>query len=270
MKDTITRGMEPSAYQGNEGTAEARRINMINEMVNLMAFVLSAIFSVLFFVDLAGGAFYKCLYGALAVVLEAMKMRVWRQPKTSIFLWMLGVGLLVMSLLASTGSALVTVERAGRGDRMAGLDETLFLEEIRDIDERRQVLLGRMAALPPTWVTKATELGDDIAELDLKKEAVKKRLRQNADVERSTNLHMFSLLSALLGMSQERLVLGFLLAISLLLELSILARPSGRNRVKAMAISASGDPVNNGVTRRRREKKEDPAQGLFTFAQNVH
>ena len=232
--------MEPEAI---ERSLRDRVTSGLETIVHWLMFGVSGVFSVRLFMELSSTVADKVLYSLLAVGFEGTKIVLWeignrRQKLIALFM-------VAMSLLASTGAALAVAERtqnAGADEsrlsafdsRLSGIDTAL--DQCRGSIENLQAQVGR---LPPTYVTSALRLQDQIERLyerqagleDERLAAVEEASRYRSEARDTSSMVMFKLMAEAVGTSQERFVLYFMLAVAILLEVGALGTTQRGDKV---------------------------------------
>jgi len=186
------------------------------------------------FTELASTPFDKWLYGAMAFGFEGTKIVLWeigtkRQKLIALLM-------VAMSLVASTGAALSVAARSKEGGLDAGKMEGFSAQldsldqSIAQCDVNIAAFTTQEAGLPATYVTAAERLQRQIEALyerssglqEQRMGLINERMDYSASVNSSASTTMFRLMSGLVGTSEERFVLYFMLCVAVLLEVGAL------------------------------------------------
>ena len=202
-------------------------------VISVLSFFLSAALSVRLFVSLASDLISAVLLALLALCLEGGKWEaIWAfKNERKLAHAALAAILVVLSLLASTGSALMVVKEWEAQLSMVSNQEQRLVSsyqidatEISGIDRQIDILMRKLDSIPPEWTMTSRSLRAEIDGLrQTRASAVIRldqfRLGQNA---KPVQADIFGLLAKMLQVDESAFLLGFLLVISGVLEAMIL------------------------------------------------
>lgn len=193
----------------------------------LSIFAVQASLVILFFWNLGSGGLESALLAATGVCLELAKRQCW-----SIGLWKgRHRALIGLALLFSLISGLAAVAYSWSVTE-SGVDHALahqsqvdqVLGQLRALDQERQAINTKLASLPADWVTQSLRYSSRLAELSREQQNLQQQLGElgatGAEGAKSGAYHIKRWVE-LMGLPWQTLVLGFLVLISLLLEVGV-------------------------------------------------
>lgn len=215
----------------------ALRIKLTRQLeaiVHWGLFGVSGVFSVRLFLELASTSADKWLYGAMACFFEGTKIVLWEIGRGAQRI--IAIAMVMMSLVASTGAALAVADRArsnGTDSRVIEASEARIKtldSQITAIDESIAALTTQARGLPADYVTAASRLQTQIAALYDRQlalvvsrdVALAETLSYEASRESTAALSMFRLIAKAIDIDESEVVLVFMLAVALLLEIGAL------------------------------------------------
>ena len=174
----------------------------------------------LFLAFALGNPLRQLVLFVLAAALEGAKILSWRMGRG--YRLLAGV-LIILSGLGSFGASLETVQ-SYRAARTAAISDAPSMvatkREVGDLDRQIDILLGRLAALPPDFVTAGKDLNKTLDELRAQRSRLSVSLSE-APVEAS-EATMFDLMAKVFGLPVETLMLILLVFLAVCLEASAL------------------------------------------------
>jgi hypothetical protein len=186
------------------------------------AAAVSCALSVRLFIELGDSVDSRILLGILATIFEAAKLLSWRRRNSSWFAPILAAALVCLSLFASMGSALVIVEGTAARDAVRVANQAGSDRDIASLEERRKIMINRLSAMPATWATKAQETSAEIEGIDREIFAFRTSEKSDGSSIRTSGAVMFTLLAEFFGVNERGLIIGFLFAVAVVLELVLL------------------------------------------------
>jgi hypothetical protein len=195
----------------------------------IILWTVSALLTASLFITIAGSDIFKRIIMLfLAIGLEGAKIISWRMGgKVRIF----SICLIVLSLFASFGAALQTVE----GSRIAESHVSFtkqksdpsyiaFQDELKSIDTEIAILNERLQATPIEYVNTAKGLLASISDLRDRRNGIIEGMTGivSNETEISNNSSMFYLISKTLGQPKDRVLLVLLLFLACCIEVGAL------------------------------------------------
>ena len=175
------------------------------------------------FLALAGDdLFRKLILFLLAVGLEGAKILSWRMGRAT---KVLSVSLIILSTLGSLGASLETVQSYRQARNLVQRAETpqeqQTSREVLSVDRQIDILVDRLAKLPPDFVTATKDLNAELDSLRKSRSAMSAQtFRQEPN--RPYQETMFDLMAKVFGIPTETLMLILLLFLSVNLEVAAL------------------------------------------------
>lgn len=160
--------------------------------------------------------------------LEGSKILLWRMNG---FYRAVAIGLVLLSLVASFGAALTTVKERQNVDvseQNQSLHQSsqfqLTVKEIDSLDQQIAINIQRLSKLPDNYVSAGNQLNLDIKSLrNQRQQLIDNQDKAPGTQVRNESTLMFQIIAAPLGISEDMIILILLMALSVLLEISILA-----------------------------------------------
>jgi len=185
----------------------------------------SAYLTVSLFLSMAGRTRGSQIFmAALAIALEGTKILSWRMGGKARYL---SYALLALSVVASFGAALKTVQEA-RTSFVVTATESLktsqdyesLLKEESALDQEAAVLLKRLGELPPAYATAATRISGTLADIRERKASVgaQRASLENRERSRYDDGNLFVLLGKEFRLAPETVLLVILVFLSLCIE----------------------------------------------------
>lgn len=240
-----------------------------------LAWLVSAALSVRLFVSLSTDLISTILLASLAVCLEAGKLQAVRSTRRSrsFFPALLAGILVIVSLTASAGSALVLIEErreAGRADvhhsEQQGTAYELALAEVRDLDAQINATTRKLDETPAEWVGTNKALRSELTGLRLARAQAANSLNNlsGGNPVGAAQADLFTLVAKALGVREEGFLLVFLLVVSAALEALILLDEEGRPDfgVTTSRIKKQGPTSPSDRTKPNRFKRIPPSRNI--------
>ena len=242
---------------------------------------LSALLTLGLFLTLAqGNPMNQIIMGSLAVFLELGKVLLFRKKG-----WYraIGVLLILLSGLASFGSALLVVEsnqatmtKANQVEARSSDSYENGMTEIESLDTQISILVDRLKSYPDNFFSASKDLNSQIQTLRTQRAETLRNLDSKPiEIEHSENeptkMTMLSLFSDLLKLPIGYVEMGILMFLSVLIELStisLLTVPNPRLQKQ----EANGQPTNHriGNSDNMASEKTPTNQDCRETVQNVH
>lgn len=195
----------------------------LRAVFSIVLWLLSSALTAHLFLVIAGDDLGKrIVLLALAFSLDGTKILTWRMGGKA---KVLSVALIVLSVIASLGAALETVEAyrlRGNPSEQVITRELELAKDLESIQAQIDVMVIRLEALPLDYVSAAKQSSHDIAALRVQKEALQLKSVEMQEAELRKSRTMFDLLADSLGIKVEKLLLFLLLFMALCLEISAL------------------------------------------------
>jgi hypothetical protein len=194
----------------------------------LLAFI-SMILTVSLFMSLAGDDLIRQIVMiTLAVGLEGAKLLTFRMGKG---FRIISVCLIIISVVASFGSALLVIEsnqhiaaRNASTEQARSFNKQEEVKNLGFIDDQINALIEQFKALPPDYISAGKDLNAAISVLREKRGEVMRSIKVNVDdAPVLMTVTMFGLISKIIGFSEDGFILAILMFMAVILEASILA-----------------------------------------------
>jgi hypothetical protein len=213
-------------------------------------FGVNAAFALLLYLELASGVwYYQLMYGTLAVTFDAAMLLLWMRGLRSrnVAFVVIAVAFACISLVASSASALTIIERKIH----VVTNDTQFVDSLREALEAtdEDIAANRRAIdkTPPDFSTRLRELNALAGQLRARRDVQSAQLREasrESATSRSTATSMFTLAAKALHVSDEDVMLPFLLGTSLMLIVGSFALTAPRREVRASATAVFGTTLH--------------------------
>lgn len=211
----------------------------------LALFAVNAAFSLLLYLEIASGVwYYQAMYGTLAIVFDASMLLLWIRGLRSrnIIFIAIAVAFACISLVASSASALTIIERKVRIVEVDTTQVDDLRDALRQADADIETNRNAIEKTPPDFTTRLRELNVIANELRVRRDAAQSRLteaQQTSASKRSTATSMFTLVAKALRVSDEKVMLPFLLGTSLMLLVGSFALTAPPRVVKAATLTSA-------------------------------
>lgn len=209
--------------------------NLVRIIVGGILWAISALLTASLFLSLAGNNLVqKAIMVLLAFALEGAKIVTWRMGKGARFL---SIILISLSIFASFGAALVTVENANLQSNSASLNEIrnsvsygALSTELKSIDSEISTILTRIGNLPPDFTTATNQLTTALKDLRNRKEKVLQSISslESSTVEMGDTSNMFVLIGSTIGVRPQTIMLVLLIILAITIETGALILTSTR------------------------------------------
>ena len=228
--------------------------------------IISTILTISLFLNLAGNNLIRQIVMTfLALGLETSKVLNFRLKQGY---RVISISLIIISIIASFGSALVVVEENKvsllKISQVKNHNSDIYkntIDEIASIDHQIQVLVSRLSDLPADFVTASKSLNADIEALRTRHEKVMQALslvETDSMASQESPTTMFMLLSKISHTSEDYFVLGLLMFLSIILEISILALTQKQSNVLGQSVIQSQDCPTTEATQNSLRTVDQP------------
>ena len=234
---------------------------LIDSAISWAAATVSAILTVRLLVELADTTISKAILAVLGIILELAKVRTWQLRKRSFLFRSISWLIVLLSLMASLGSALAIVETTASTNDSVHDRETNMAKRIEDLEMERRVLVNKLADLPSLWVTRAKEITQAIARIDVERQGLVSTSASTANTQRPPGTVMFTLLAGMLGVDRRILVVWFLMAIAMAVELTVLSMMPDVREAGSGKNSHSPKPVWRDISSKRSPRWHGKSSG---------
>lgn len=250
---------------------QERTFVFFRKFSHILLFVISLTFTVMLLVEFSEQFYERVLWGMLGTGLEFIKLyifilakyhffrRDWRHYVAAGSHFVLYVGIAFVSMIATVGFALNTIEGQSFSVRQERADVESVERELDRMEEQIEVNMQRYEDLPSDWVTVSEQYLDRIEDLRDRRDELteeRNRLLDEADTQQEA-INTFALIGEQIGMSARSTLFNIMMVLVVLLEVGLVSTTGSVERKRK-------EPPPAG------EKVEPPPPPVESAAGPVH